>query len=531
MANRPDDFSPNVTSVVTKDANQSDISQLETGLASIGNQLAEASANTKALQATAATQSAYRDLDTKFRQKYADDPTNAEGLKELQEARQDVSSSLSENVPSMSTRAYQNKAIELGQASDASNALWAGKQQAQNAVKNISTSKNSFLMGAQANGIALASGQLDISGALNYMQAETSMRQFAEPVIGKDKTDYLLKSFRTDYAKTVVASVAETNPQMAAKILDDPAVTQHFTTQERGDMTDLIKRTQRQHDLNQQLQTVQQTSKLPDIVNDDKMSYVEKRARIDELDMQGAISSKAASSARRVIKSAEDLDSQTDTPVMADIIKRTYDLNENTSLKQQDYLKGVNELQDEILQSQDAGKLTGQDATKLNKQLSELTQKRVADATKAVGNRFGEVNKKFDVLPPQFRGDATRQLFYGSTGQNLTPQQLSNQADTIIDGINKQRRQQALGVVARTTNDDVFLQATGYTRDQVNETAKNRGIAPAQVIQALRDKYTAKNARPSKLLRAAPRNDDEAETPGIILNGPNPNDSDGEDDQ
>lgn len=518
-------FSPTVTNVTPLEP---DTGTITNTIAAIGDKLAEQSSQSKLILNSANAQVGFKQLDAKFRQDYASDPTNPQGLSDLKAARQQLVTSLGTNVPTLVMRDFTNKTIELGEQSDAANELWAGKQQARNTVSNLQTSQETYWHAASTDGRAFgASNDMDLSTALNYVQANKTLSDGATPIIGSEKTGALLKNFNINYVKSFVAGVAEQNPQKAAALLNDDNIKQHFTAQDIGDMNDLIKRTQRQQQLNQSLQVVQGQSALPDLVNDPGTTYFEKRAAIDQLDMQGAISPKAAASARRVIKSSTDLDSQTDTPVMADIIKKVYDLNENSSLKQSEYLNGVKDLQENVMQMQDAGQLTGGDATKLNKEISTLTQKRMADATKSVGYQFGSANKQFDALPPQYRGQATRQLFYSSYGQNLSQDQLNNNASQIVDSINKQRRDDALSIIARTTNDDVFLQATGYTRADVAATAQKRGLSPEQVIQALRSKYTKKQARPGRASRTAPEDGPEG-TPapdGIRLSEPPPNDS------
>lgn len=502
MAQRDLNFSPSVTNVVAEIPHLDAVTSL---ISNFGEQIAEASAQSKALRATADTQIAFTKLDNEFRQQYADDPTNPEGVKKLAQARQGIVSKMAQGVPTITMQDYSNKAIELTEQANVSNEVWTGKQQARNAVRNLGTAQKTYLQGANQAGRDFATnGGGDISDALNFVQASETMRQFSEPVIGKDATEAGLKDFNKNYVKSFVAGVAETSPQLAAGLLQNPKISQHFTTQDIGDMADLVNRTKRQQELLGQLQVVKSNDDLSDLINDPDMTYLEKRAEIDRLDAQGAVSSKAASAARRVIKSSDDLDTQTDTPVMAEIINQAYDLNGNTSLRSSEYLNGVKDLQDLILEKRAAGQLTGSDATKLSKQVSTLTQKRVSDSTSSVGYQLGAANKKFLSLPPQYRGQATRQLFYKSYGQNLTPQQLNMQADGVVDEINKQRRDEALSIISKTTNDDVFLQATGYTREDVAATAQKRGLSQEQVIRALRDKYKKKQTRPKPTTSLSP---------------------------
>lgn len=516
MADRNLNFSPDVTNVTPELPDNSIIS----GVSAIAENIAEQSATTKALAATAATQVKFRQLDSEFRLQYASDPTNALGLKNLTASRQAFVNENAQNVPAMTQRAYTDKAIELGQASDASNTLWTTHQQVRNTVNNMQSARVTYLNEANNSGRDFAtSGNVDLSSALNYLGANQSIQEFANPVLGADKTAAFLKTFNSDYVKSFVAGVAEISPKQAAALLDDPNIKDHFSTQDRGDMVDLIARTQKQNALANNLKTTNGDAGLTDIVNNPDTNYFEKRAAIDTLDMQGSISSKAASAARRVIKSSDNLDTITDTPVMADIINKTYDLNANKN-KPSDYLMGVQDLHQQILEKQASGELTAQDANKLSKSVSNLTSAKLADATNSAGHQFRSANDQFKALPPEYRGDATRQLFYASFGQKMTDQQLSNQANVIIDKINQSRRADALSTVSRIGSDDTFLKSLGYTQEQVAVAAKNKGMTPQAVISALRGKYTKTSKRARPVANVAPEDNTDTGSPaGIKLDG------------
>lgn len=502
MAERDLNFSPTVTAVTPELPDNSIIN----AVSGIADNIAEQSAQTKALASIAATQVKFRQLDSQFRLQYAADPTNPQGLKDLTAQRQAFVNETSTNVPAMTQRAYTDKAIDLGASSDASNALWTTHQQVRNTVSNMQATRVTYLNEANNSGRDFAtSGNVDLSTALNYLGANQSIQDFANPVLGADKTAAFLKTFNSDYVKSFVAGVAEISPKRAAALLDDPNIKEHFTTQDRGDMVDLIARTQKQQILAKNLETTNGDAGLTDIVNSDT-SYFEKRAAIDKLDMQGAISSKAASAARRVIKSSDNLDTITDTPVMADIINKTYDLNANKN-KPSDYLMGVQDIHQQILEKQASGELTAQDANKLSKSVSNLTSAKLADATNSAGHQFRSANDRFKALPPEYRGDATRQLFYASFGKNMTDQQLANNADQIIDKINQTRRSDALSTVSRISSDETFLNSLGYTQEQVAIAAKNKGITPQAVVQALRGKYTKSHKRAAKVMNVAPMED------------------------
>ena len=531
MANRPDNFDANVTNVTPL---QDPTTTIANAVGDVAAQAAQMSAAGKALSATAATQTQFRQLDSQFRLANADDPTNPAAVAKLQADRQAIVDSQSANVPAIAQRDFTNKSIELGVQSDDLNAAWATKQQIRNGVNNLQTGRVTYLNEANQAGQAFAQDpDADVATALNYKQALASMHQFADPVLGSDKTGAFLKEFNTDYVKSFVVGVAQSDPKRAAGLLQDPNIAQNFTTQDIGDMANLIQKTTKQQALIQSLQTTKAQTDLSTVVNDPSMTYYEKRAAIDQADMAGNVTPKAAAAARRVLTSSSDLDAQTDTPVMTDIINKVYDLNATATTSPDDYLMGVKDIQQQVLDMQATNKLTAQDATKLNKEVANLTNSKLSSATNTAGSEFYDANQKFNVLPPEYRGQATRALFYAAHGQNLSPQQLNNQAQTVIDQINKTRRVAAQNTVNSVQQSDTqFLSKLSITPDMIAHTAQKYGISQQEVITQLRANAAAK-ARSKPVTRQAPEFDNSEDigstkspdpaSPGIMIDGEEPN--------
>ena len=490
MANRQTDFSPTVTNVVPQDPSTS--TPVDFG-ADIADQVANISAQSKALQATAATSQAFRQLDTQFRLNNADNPNDPQALQDYRDARNSIIQNIGSQVPNITQRDYFAQTIELGKASDTSNQLWTTRQMVRNASNNVQTSYQSYMDQAAQAGKDFAVNGGDIADVLQYAQANQAIHKFADPVLGSDKTQEYLKNFNTDYVKSFVANVAEKNPQQAAALLQDPNISNHFTAQDIGDMAQTISRTQKQQALITSLQTTKNDGALVDIVNDPNSTYYEKRVAIDKMNMEGSVTPGAAAKALRVVTSTNDMESQTDTPQMADIINKAYDLNSQATTSPDDYLMGVRALQQNILDLQSNNQLTAQDAVKLNKQISNLTQSKLASATNSAGDEFYQANQQFNALPAEYRGQATRALFYASHGQNMTDQQLSLQANKIIDQINAQRRSSALVTVDQLQQPDAqFLKQIGVTQDKIEYTAKKYNMTPAAVMMQLRAQAAAR---------------------------------------
>lgn len=501
MANRDLNFNRTVTDVTVDKSDDPLLAPAE-----IGAKIADMSAQSKLLAQTAAAQVAFKKLDAGFRTEYAGDPTNEVGLQKLAEDRQSLVEGLGEQVPLFYRRQFTEKTTSLAAQSDATNELWTVHQNSQNTVNNVNGSIKTYLGVANSDGQAFgASDSTDFSNLLNYAEAKNQLEEFGGKNLGAPKTGELLKTFEPDYVKSFIAGVAETSPAKASQLISNPDIAAHFTTEERGDMIAVIDKVKKQKELQSSLTVTSNNGTLIDLVNDNNTSYFEKRAEIDRKELSGEITPSAASKARRVIKSSADIDTQTSTPVMSDIIKKVYDLNANSDTNSTEYLRGVRNLQEEILDKQATGELQAKDASALTRQVNNLTAQKISSATQQVGVEFYDANKKFDILPPEYRGDATRKLFYATDGKNLTKPQQAAEATKIIDDINTGRRSKALGNIDKISGSDPqFLKSIGYTAQDVSETAAKYHISESEVMARLRAKRSPARQPITKIGTDAP---------------------------
>lgn len=511
---------------------------LLTGGAELADQVATMSANSKALNATTQTALAFRQADAQFRQDAASNPNDPEAIAKLQATRSQITSTIGQQVPAIASREYMTHVMEVQQNSDKLNELWGMQQSVKNAHADLSDSETTQYKMANAAGQQFGADGgnfANLDSVLNFEQAQQAISKFATPVLGVEQTTNELKNFNSNYVKSFISGLAEKYPTMAAAALQQPNIASHFTSQDIGDMTDVIKKTERQQQLLQNIQTTKNDGGLADLINDPNTSYFDKRAAIDKMDAAGSISSKAASSARRVIKSTEDADSQTDTPAMADVINKTYDLNANANTSADDYLNGVRNIHGAILEAQANGSLTGQDAMKVTRQVNDLTGKKLADATNTAGMEFYDANKAFDALPPEYRGQATRALFYAGNGKNWTPDQYKNGATQVMQQINDQRRQLAQQTVNGIAQGDTeFLKTVpNATPEAIKATADKYGISEHEVILQLRAQTVAKTRAAKNGVKrvtggsADDEKDDEPAKP-VELHGASENDDNGE---
>ncbi len=228
MANRNLDFSPDVMNVVAEQP-----SDMASAIAGVGANLAQDSAKAKMLAANAQLQTEFKQLDAQFRLKYADDPTNEDGMKELGELRQTAIAKYGDGIPLLFQRQWNQQSGDLALQSSLSNEVWGAEQMRVNTVKNINDSINTYLSSASVDGMAFGQdNKAVLSGSMNFLDARGRLEQTGAPIIGEQKTRELLSNFDSDYVKTFVAGVVETNPQKAIDLMDQPEIRDSFTKPE-----------------------------------------------------------------------------------------------------------------------------------------------------------------------------------------------------------------------------------------------------------------------------------------------------------
>jgi hypothetical protein len=445
------------------------------------------------------------DAKLKFQNDYADKPM--EGVKAYQEYREETLNSYGDQISPFFRGIWNQESKNMGIRDDMQMNGWAYAQLRQNTVTGVNNAIATNLGQANTDGMNYGSGKIsDIDAVLNGAPSRELLKQFGGSNLGVAKTEGLLKNYDNDYMKSFISGVAQANPQKAAQLLDSDTFKDRFTTEDRNDFAALIEKTQKSNELIGSLKITQNTQQITDLVNAPDKTFYEKRLTIDTMEQQGAISNTAAANARRVLTSKDAVDAVTDAPVMADLTKRIYDLNQQSGMNNTDYLIGVQNIHNEILDAQAQGKLNASDVQKMNNEMKTLTSARVSSATKSVGSDMYEAVEKFDALPPEYRGEATRQLFYATQGQmaTLSPDAYKTltitKAQEVIDKINAERRQTAVKALTqpqadlkdelnKETQDNQFLKKIQTTPQEVEQFARSKNVPVSRVMDALRKKY------------------------------------------
>lgn len=232
--------------------------------------------------------------------------------------------------------------------------------------------------------------------------------------------------------------------------------------------------------------------------------YSEKLKYINDAEMRGNISGSYAQKARRAIKQFRPDGGKTMSQAqnIADVLQRAYDLNEG-GFDSTEYLNGIRALRSEITEAVNNGDISYKDGVSLNNQLNQATRKRVSQETNFISYQFGKSVDMFkEQLPPEYRNDAIRELFYATQDidDNLSDKEkqriYKERAVAVVDKIRNDNRQQAQKVLEDTqvkaADDIVKTLAANRGVDEVtinkdiDETARKYGISREDVINKLK---------------------------------------------
>jgi len=434
-------------------------------------------------------------LDNDFRINNQADPFNKEASMSYQTNRKEITDRYGQEISPMYRMQWNNSARGITGKSDAANKVWQMKQSGVNTVSSINTSmQNSFMQANQDGQVFGSSADIEPDSIFKYMSSMESLTSFGNKHLGEVSTSKLMATYKQDYFKSFIVGAADSNPAKAADLIATDEVKALFDSEELNEFEGLIRKNIKQQSIDTLLAVDTNESAAVALVNSKELGYFAKRLKIDTMELDGDISKAVATKSRRVLTSAKAVQELTNSEEMGSIINQMYDLNATQEMDSEGYLLGVRNIKEGILDSQAKGDLSPSDAKKLNGQLKQLTAQKTAEATQRVGINFYEAKEKFNVLPPQFRGEAIRDLFYKTEGrEDVSDAEYARHSNSIIDAFQRRSRlsaqETAKKAVQRTqAANTLFLTKHKITAEQLKSTAENRGLTEQQVMRALKEK-------------------------------------------
>lgn len=446
MARRDLSSEPQVLDV---SVGQTQANGLVGALADAGIQMIKQGQQAKITENSSKAQLDIAKLDNEFRIKAEADPFNKELGQEYLAQRNAILDTYKGEIDPSFRMDWDEGARRIAANSDAQMQAWQYKQTNINTKTSISNAMENNFLQANQNGMTYGqNNDNDPSALLDFSTSQKELTTFITKNLGQASADAMLKNYQRDYFKSFISGVAQTNPQKADQLLKDEAISKLFDSEDLSTFGQVIRRNIRQKSIDDLVKDEAFGQAAFDVVYSDD-DYFTKRNKIDKMELSGELNAKTAAQARRVLSSTKALNTLTSSEHMSDIIDQMYDLNAIQETDSEGYITGVNNLRNEIFARQSNGDLSAQDAQKLDRQLRSLSGQKMAQSTQRIGVNFYDQKERFKSLPPQFRGEATRELFYRSQelGEKPTAGQLNTIANKIIDEINTRNRQQAEGRV------------------------------------------------------------------------------------
>lgn len=482
------------------------------GIADIGLKLIDTAQQAKITENASKAQVALSGLDEQYRIKAEADPFDKGALNDYQTQRQELLTGFKDQISPLYRQQWDESANRLTTNSDTQLDAWRYKQTALNTTNSVKTAMENNFLQANKAGLSYGQGNDDVSHLMDFAVSQKELTDFASKNIGGASAQQLLKDYQKDYFKAYITGAAQGDPARANALLEKPEVSGLFDTQEHEELQDVMRKTVKQKSIDTLITQSGNESQATDIVNGSG-DYFNKRLQIDKMELGGQISSDTAENARRVLRSTKAVTDLSHSDVMAGIITRMYDLNAVQQTDSEGYLTGVRNIRQNILASQADGELSPADASKLNKQVDQLSGQKLAAATQRVGVNFYDAKEKFNQLAPQYRGEAVRELFYRTQGQDLSDTQIMSHANKIVDEMKNRSRQNVVQKLKQFDNGTYppplenplpgasraplepplsfdagkFMKDSGIKQSDVTATAQKYGISEAEVIRRIHE--------------------------------------------
>ena len=480
-----------VTKVVERNDNESYLPELISAGIKTADFIVKQNAQASLLDKTSQAQADLNKLDQEFRLNNSTNPVTTSP--EYQEARAEIFKKYEEDLSPYIAFEWQNNKKKLENKSDVANASWALAQTHTNTVLSVKSAMKADVKQAYFEGQNISADNISEAMA-SFALSKERLVNFARGNLSEVETKQLLDSYDSDVLKSVISGVIEQDTTKARALMQTDEIKKSLDLDSYKILEKTIKRTEKINEIeNKKAQSVNEDG-LVSFIFDNKNTY-ENRLKIDSMELNGEISSKVASMARRVISSEKNLHAITKNPVKEEILTQMYDLNAISDVSSEKYLEGISNLRAKILKEHENGNLNSYDIQTINKQLTSATSKKLSDATASYANNIKNIKNTFEnSLPPEKVGMAVRLFFDKTKDSELSEEKQAEVANTVInevrghiDNEKVQKRLSVLSAVGMAT-DEEFLKSIGKDVNFVNSIAKKYNKTYDEVIKALKDR-------------------------------------------
>jgi len=407
-------------------------------------------------------------------------------IKDYNTQVQDVFKKHGKGIGALYKGQWANKANALISQTKVNTDVWSIGQNTKNAVNNLNEAMEGQFQLSYIDGQNFATGdESDFASLLKFEQSRDELQKTTSKFLGTETTKGIMENYEKDYMKSFISGAIESDPELGVKLLEDER-TNILDSEEKKELEKTAQVRTKELVLDSLKVETGNESSLMDTVNNPEATIYDKKVAIDKMFINGLVSDSFTKKYKKILDSTQAVDGNTVDGVMADILLRTNDLNAIADLNQEDYLIGVRNIREEIMTAQATGKLSPDDAKKLNRQITTLTTTKLSGATSNIAWNFTVASDMFDEqLPPEFRGTAVRKLFYETGTQELTQEQYGERATKIIDNINFKRREDTIKRVDEIKNkqaNEILDKGEIVTRHFDSVDAVNKANLPSGTV-------------------------------------------------
>lgn len=192
-------------------------------IASEGADIVKMSQEAKVTQSISQASLDLNALDQKIKVDYQADPDA--GVTELTNQRKTMLDGYKDDISPMFRYLWNDKARTLSNASDLNAQSWKIKQSSDNILANVnSTIKNDVSMATMSGENYGTKPDADLQTMLTFATSKQNLTDFATQNLGSQTSARLLQDYNSDWGKSFVSGVAQTNPVKALQMMDDPKI-------------------------------------------------------------------------------------------------------------------------------------------------------------------------------------------------------------------------------------------------------------------------------------------------------------------
>ncbi len=421
------------------------------------NKVIEASNETKILKGLSQSKIDLNNLNNEYRLANEGDPTK--NRSEYDKAVKAIFEKNGSSVSSLFKGQWANKADQMATNNTTLMDTWEVVQQGKNAVVDVNSSMLNSYKTAESDGKEYGLGGSELLAKTNYEQAYKELKSTSEKFVGETTMGTLLEDYEKDYMKSFVSGTIQSNPDKGMAILSDEKISDLFDEDEIKDFKDMSEKVKSENMLKDLKITTKNEAEMASFINDESISLLDKQLEIDKQEITGQITTKFATSLKKVAKSKSAVDGVDDDFILAGLLFDIADLKANEESGEK-YLKSVGNIRLTMNKQLEVGKLSRKTYNAMNVELQGKTL--IKRETEAVDNlaKWGGLpgyygyndayaDLKSAIGDKKVSKKALRDYFYSTNGK----------------GYSAKERKQAVQIIAKRNKkayiDDLMIKSFG----------------------------------------------------------------------